>query len=763
MRQASDEGPAIGPQVVFRMDESGTCVLSTGPGLVDLGLGEGELVGRNLLELYGHDPQLVDSLHRVLAGETFCNEREFEGRRLWLFYQPVRNPEGTVVGAIGVSTDVTEQRRIEREVRSSRERARLLADLSPTLTREVPDIEALLQVAVRAVTRAVAEAGAIWLRASGADRLELRGLWHREGGAVSLADLSRQGSSGIDVGADAKTERFDLDDERPGIDVIHELARRFGQTSVLRVPLRSRGLLLGMVDVSRGPSSTPFTDDDVALAEDIAERCSLSLDNALLLSAEREAREQLVQFQALADASQNFVAISDRTGQVTYVNPYLEDSDVELQDDNVFTSVATHADPATADDMRRALESAGRWSGDVHAAVAGDDLVVHVDTFALSHPGTGESLGIGWIGQDVTELRTAESALRAANADLKQFKALVEASPDFIAIAGLDTRVRYVNPRRRDMIGMDPAVDVTTTRIEDYLTPEGLVASEQVEQPAVVAQGHWEGESTLVNYQGPPTPVAIASFLMRDAETGEPFALATVQRDISERLRAEAALRELAEQREALLTRLVDAQEEERTRIAADVHDDPVQVLATVDLRLGLLVRRLREQAPGLLEIVEPLQVSVSGATERLRALLFDLEPPDLRYGLTTAIRRAAEEIFGGADTHWVVAGDEEPEVPDAARAVAYRIAKEALTNVRKHAGAESVAVTLGSREGGLSLFIEDDGVGVGPGPLESSPGHRGLLNMQDRAAIAGGWCSVEDRPGGGTRVTAWLPGAASL
>ena len=160
--------------------------------------------------------------------------------------------------------------------------------------------------------------------------------------------------------------------------------------------------------------------------------------------------------------------------------------------------------------------------------------------------------------------------------------------------------------------------------------------------------------------------MAIASFLMRDAETGEPFALATVQRDISERLAAETALRELADQRQALLTRLVDAQDAERTRIAADVHDDPVQALAAVDLRLGPAGSagcasahrtcsrpwsRSRPASPA-----PPSGCARSSSTS---------SRPDLQDGLAAALRRAAEEIFEGTGTRWTVDGAAEPEVPD--------------------------------------------------------------------------------------------------
>jgi signal transduction histidine kinase len=251
---------------------------------------------------------------------------------------------------------------------------------------------------------------------------------------------------------------------------------------------------------------------------------------------------------------------------------------------------------------------------------------------------------------------------------------------------------------------------------------------------------------------------------MRDPDSGEPFGLATVQRDISERLTAETALRDLAEQRQALLSRLVDAQDEERARIAADVHDDPVQALAAVDIRLGLLGRRLREQAPDLLEDLSLLQDTVSTATDRLRALLFDLEPPDLQQGLTGALRRAAGELFENSATRWSVVGDDEPDLPDATRAIAYLIVKEAMANTLKHAEAATITVTVGERDGGLDVTVADDGVGLAREELlSSSPGHRGVLTMRDRAEAAGGRCEIRDRQPRGTVVTLWLPGPSSL
>ncbi len=764
MRQADEYGPGVGPQVIFGIDDTGRCTLSVGAGLEALGLAPGELVGKNLFALYGHDARAVEALHRVLAGQTFSVEREFDGRRLWVYYEPVRDAAGTVTGALGVSTDVTEQRRIEGEARDARERAGLLAALSQALNREVLDPEALLSVAVRSMTEAVAELGVILLPTPAAERLEPRALWSGDDDVRSFLDVGGAGSSDLPMETDAaageiRAVALDTPEGRAGCSgALGRGAERFELTSGLRVPLRSRGHLLGIVELARGPGSGPFTDTELALVADMADRCALALDNALLLRARSEAREQLVKFKALADASDDLIGIVDDNARILYINPRVLKEGIEPFEDDVWvTLTGLVGEPRTAE-IRTALDATGRWSGDLVATFPTGEIVVQVHIARLSHPDTGAPLGTSWLGQDVTELRATRTALECANSDLKQFKALVEASPDFIAIAGLDARVRYVNPRGRELVGLDPGVDVTTTTIADYLTPEGLEASVRIEQPAVIAEGHWEGESTLRNDNGPPTPVAIASFLMHDAETGEPFALATVQRDISDRLAAETALHEMAEQREALLTRLVDAQDAERAHIAADVHDDPVQALAAVDLRLGLLRRQLRERCPDLLPTLEPLEASVTGATDRLRLLLFDLEPPDLARGLTGALNRAAKEIFEDSPTRWTVDGDLEPDVPDATRAIAYRIAKEALINARKHAGAQHVTVRVAGYRAGLEVTVADDGVGLGPTAVDPSPGHRGLFSMQDRAAVAGGKCSIVDRGPHGTLVTIWLP-----
>ncbi|GEP36494.1 histidine kinase [Nocardioides psychrotolerans] len=227
---------------------------------------------------------------------------------------------------------------------------------------------------------------------------------------------------------------------------------------------------------------------------------------------------------------------------------------------------------------------------------------------------------------------------------------------------------------------------------------------------------------------------------------------------------ASARLNRLAQQRSDLLRRVVAAQEDERARIAADVHDESVQALAAVDLRLGLLARRVQEVAPELAPSVAQLQETVTSVTTGLRHLLFDLEAPDTQSSLDEALREAAGNLFEHSKVRWSVTvehrgpGDEPSlQLSESVQVQALRIAKEALINVRKHAGASIVEVIVREVGDGIEVVLTDDGVGVGPAPAASAPGHRGVSTMRDRAELVGGWCRLEQAEPG-TTVRFWVP-----
>ena len=140
---------------------------------------------------------------------------------------------------------------------------------------------------------------------------------------------------------------------------------------------------------------------------------------------------------------------------------------------------------------------------------------------------------------------------------------------------------------------------------------------------------------------------------------------------------------------------------------------------------------------------------------------MFELRPYVLDSdGLAAALRLYIEEhakLPGSPSFSVEIALETEP--PEEARAVLYRIAQEALTNVRKHARAKNVMVSLSGRGDGVHCRIEDNGAGFDALEGGESPeGHLGLTSMRERAHLAGGWFQVSSRRGRGTVVEVWLP-----
>src|SRR3712207_6015124 len=220
-------------------------------------------------------------------------------------------------------------------------------------------------------------------------------------------------------------------------------------------------------------------------------------------------------------------------------------------------------------------------------------------------------------------------------------------------------------------------------------------------------------------------------------------------------------LRALTEARQrALSERLVEAQDDERARIAADVHDDSIQALAAVDLRLGALRNRLRARAPEEAAGVETVMDAVHGASVRLRALLFELETPVLDESLTDGLRDAAAQVFEDGDVAWSVEERGRAPLPQQVRVSAYRIAREAMVNARKPARARHVTVTVDATGRGVEVHVVDDGRGVdAAASAHSGRRHSGVVAMRDRALASGGWWRSRPGPGGvGTAVSFSLP-----
>src|ERR1700674_5679920 len=234
--------------------------------------------------------------------------------------------------------------------------------------------------------------------------------------------------------------------------------------------------------------------------------------------------------------------------------------------------------------------------------------------------------------------------------------------------------------------------------------------------------------------------------------------------DVTERRLTEEALRHSVEtlkqvdqNRQALLRRLVDAQEEERRAIARDIHDETLQPMFAVGLRLSTLRKALLDAAQ--VELLDLLEHVVQESTDRLRHLLFELRPAALdEGGLPAALREYLDVMKSenAIDVELEPALEHSPA--SETQVIAYRIAQEALANVRKHARARHVECAVSAVEDGILTRIGDDGGGVDTNPGTPTAANPGAVSMRERAEMAGGWFRVTSSEGKGCVVEFWIP-----
>ena len=237
------------------------------------------------------------------------------------------------------------------------------------------------------------------------------------------------------------------------------------------------------------------------------------------------------------------------------------------------------------------------------------------------------------------------------------------------------------------------------------------------------------------------------------------------------RRRTETALREseqrfraTAEQNQDLAGRLIHAQEEERTRIARDLHDDLSQQLAGVGIMLSGLRRRIGKLSAesGIEQAVATIQDRTSSLAQSVRNLSHELHPSVLQHaGLVATLRSHCASV---EDHHRVTvkfsADDHLDSLSPEVSLCLFRVVQEALTNAARHARARTIRVQLMSNDEDVELSVIDDGIGFDAS--ERSGSGLGLRSIDERVRLASGTVTVESRPGQGTTLRVRIPIAAA-
>ena len=358
--------------------------------------------------------------------------------------------------------------------------------------------------------------------------------------------------------------------------------------------------------------------------------------------------------------------------------------------------------------------------------------------------------------EDITDRELVEAALRDSE---ERYRSLFSSSQDAVIVTVPDGRILAANEAACRMFGRpeQELVDLGRSCVMDASDPRLPAALEERQRT-----GRFRGELLMVRKDGSTFPAEISSAFFAD-RNGRTCS-SVVIRDVSERHRVEAEQRASREQLRALAGRLQEVREEERTRVAREIHDVLAQELTRLKLDLVWVHRRLArgdasadpEVLAGRLSEMIGLADSAIGSVQRVAT---ELRPVVLdSLGLFAAVEWLARDFQDHAGIPCRVRlPDVEPPVGHEAATAAFRILQESLTNVQRHAGARQVEIDVTHEGDHLVLVVRDDGRGMSPEAL-ASPLSIGLAGMRERALILGGRCEIRSGTGQGTTIEVRVP-----
>lgn len=351
------------------------------------------------------------------------------------------------------------------------------------------------------------------------------------------------------------------------------------------------------------------------------------------------------------------------------------------------------------------------------------------------------------------ELRS-ERALRQSE---ERFRRIAENAPDLIFRWSYARGFDYVSPASVDVIGYtpeehyaDPGLAYRSIHLDDIPVYESVFSDladpDGPRRYCVIRWQHKDGH--MVHVEMRMTPIF--------DRHGNLIAIEGIARDISQHVRARERLRELT-------SRLTTAQEEERRRIARELHDEVGQALSIAKMRMRMIQNALPGDAVDAQDKLNLLDDLIKETLQNVRTLSHELRPPLLdEMGWEPALESLCDSFSQRTDlpVRFEYRGEPLRLEPDV-ELTAYRVVQEALTNAARHAKASRATVRADINSSTLSLLIDDDGRGFDMEAIQQTdkPNHGlGLLSMRERVDTVGGEIEIQSEPGCGTHVTVRLP-----
>jgi PAS domain S-box-containing protein len=372
--------------------------------------------------------------------------------------------------------------------------------------------------------------------------------------------------------------------------------------------------------------------------------------------------------------------------------------------------------------------------------------------------GSGPVVRIVGTHLDITERKQTELALRESEERLTlAFAGAQEGIWDW----NLETNAVVYSSRWKQMLGYgDDEIEPHISAWERLVHPDDRAAADRSHESVVRGEPTYEAEFRLRHKEGHYVHVLSRGFPVRRDPGGPVIRIVGTHFDLTERKKREAE-----RARTELLAHLVFVQEDERRRIARDMHDQFGEQLTTLSFQIALL-KKAGEHRADLAAHIDALELIAERLDRDVDHLVWELRPTalddlGLRAALANYIQEWSRRTDIAAELH--TSGLLDERLPSEVETALYRIAQEALNNVAKHSRARRVEIILERRTDCILLVLEDDGVGFEQPDSGAAGSGFGLVGMQERAALVGASLQVDSTPGKGTTILVRMPVRAGV
>jgi PAS domain S-box-containing protein len=353
--------------------------------------------------------------------------------------------------------------------------------------------------------------------------------------------------------------------------------------------------------------------------------------------------------------------------------------------------------------------------------------------------------------QQKQKLRGIKVALRTSQ---ESYEELFTNASDAIWVHDMDGKIVIANKACEKVTGYSPD-ELTGKNVSELMPPDALSIAREVKTKLMKGQSiDQRYDQRLIKKDGSEAIIELFTRLIK--ADSKPNAFQNIARDVTE-------ARKLRDNLRVQIHRTLMAQEEERKRIARELHDDVAQSILLLSRRLDILISTGAHKSPkASVSELEHIQNIANEAYKSLQRYARDLRPSILdQMGLVAALNWLAEELGKELGIKTTVKADKLPPLPSETELAMFRIAQEALNNVRKHAQASRIDITVKADSNNVKMTITDNGKGFSAPRLTGDlarEGKLGIVGMEERARLIGGNLQIKSEPGKGTTVLAKAP-----